>query len=258
VLGYHLVGAGTSSGVEVSEATLRSHLVGLRASATVGEARHWSDQASLRAPRRRDGEVVLTFDDAFENFYSVVYPILLELEWTALLFVPVGFVDGSGDSPLAGAEHLPPMTWDQLREVTRDGRVVVGSHSWTHPDLRSLDERALHRELQDSRGRLEDELGVAVRAFCYPRALWSRRVEKAVGEAYEVAFVAGGLRVPTGGRVNPVRIPRVPIRRDMPASLEPVLGSRVWLEEWIADKVRRHLRRRGRAPSRSLTHPGTR
>jgi peptidoglycan/xylan/chitin deacetylase (PgdA/CDA1 family) len=134
------------------------------------------------------------------------------------------------------------MTWAQLREVSESGSVVVGSHSWTHPDMRRVDERDLRRELLESRDRLQEKLGVAVRTFCYPRALWSPRVEAAVGEVYDFAFVAGGRQVPKGRRFNPLRIPRIPIRRDMPASLEPVLRSRVWLEEWVADKVRRWLR----------------
>jgi peptidoglycan/xylan/chitin deacetylase (PgdA/CDA1 family) len=246
---YHLVGAKTQSAVDLPAGELAAHLELVTRRAA--PAKPWSGPdavSSLGSPadrsedRAEDRAVLVTFDDAFGNFYHVAWPLLQEQGVEALLFVPVGFVEGECGSPLAGAESLPPMSWAQLREVVEDGSVTVGSHSWTHPDMRQLDERALRRELIDSRDRLQEELGVSVRAFCYPRALWSRRVEAVVGEVYDYAFVAGGRQMPKGRSFNPLRIPRIPIRRGMPASIEPVLRSRVWLEEWFADKVRRYLR----------------
>jgi peptidoglycan/xylan/chitin deacetylase (PgdA/CDA1 family) len=239
VLAYHLIGGGSSSPVDLDAAVFEAHLRWLAASGRVAEPRSWLVDAGHVAAARL---VLLTFDDAFENFYRVAYPALCEHGLAALLFVPVGFVEGPCGAPLAGAEALPAMSWDQLREVSASGSIVVGSHSWSHPDLRRLDEQSLRRELVDSRDRLQEKLGAAVRVFCYPRALWSRRVEAVVREVYDFAFVAGGGRVPCGRRFDPLRVPRLPIRRDMPSSLESVLRSRVWLEEWIADKVRRYLR----------------
>ena len=237
VLAHHLVGAGTASAVDLELPVFVSQIRGLAPDGCAADVAAFLGRRSVGSAR-----VLLTFDDAFENFYHVAFPMLRELGLRALLFVPVGFVEREQGSPLQGAETLPPMSWDQLREVRASGAVEIGSHSWTHPDLRRLEGKALRRELVDSRDHLQEKLGAAVRAFCYPRALWSRRVEAEVGEVYDFAFVAGGGRVPNAPRFNPLRIPRIPIRRDMPSSLETVLRSRVWLEEWIADKVRRYLR----------------
>ena len=45
-----------------------------------------------------------------------------------------------------------------------------------------------------------------------------------------------------GGNVRKLYVWRVPIRRDMGNPIAGVLKSRVWLEEWAADKFRRYLR----------------
>jgi peptidoglycan/xylan/chitin deacetylase (PgdA/CDA1 family) len=174
--------------------------------------------------------------------------LLTELSIPSTLFVPVGFIQGESPPPIASARRLPPMSWAQLREVARSSLVTIGSHSWTHPDLRAVAASGLARELRDSRSKLEDELDVAVDAFAYPRALWSPRVEARVREVYDRAALGGGRRI-TCRNLDPLRLWRIPIRSEMESSLAMVLRSRVWIEEWIADAVRRRLRRAAARPA---------
>ena len=51
--------------------------------------------------------------------------------------------------------------------MSSDG-VTVGSHTVTHPILTRMPEEEVTRELFQSRQRLEEELGVPIRHFCYP------------------------------------------------------------------------------------------
>ena len=184
-----------------------------------------------------DACVALTFDDAFRNFYDVVWPMLQEHRVPATLFVPTGFVDGTSPAPIGGVD-LPPCSWSQLRELAASDVVTIGSHTCTHPDLRSLNRDGLEAELRNSRARLEDELGVPVGSFCYPRALWNRRVEREVAEVYDLAVIGGGRRI-TASNLNPHRLWRTSIRRDSPLPVEQWLTSPWWLEEAAADVVRR-------------------
>lgn len=244
ILGYHLVGAGTRSAIDLPLDVFRRQMdevARLGSARSLHQALEWARRG---APAERDGapanRVVLTFDDGYENFYSRVWPILRERRLPATLYVQVGFLSDSGQAPIAATERLPPLTWEQLAELAASDLITVGSHTCTHPDLRALAGPALERELVDSKTELEARLGRPVDSFCYPRGQWSRRVERSVAEHYRTAVIRGG-RTMRPGRLSLHRLERVPIRRDMPLSLQPVLDSSVWLEEWLASATRRLL-----------------
>jgi peptidoglycan/xylan/chitin deacetylase (PgdA/CDA1 family) len=236
VLAYHLVGAGTGSPVDLSEDVFRRQVEELASLAEVvplGEAvrRLTGPRAGAERPL-----AVLTFDDAYANFLARAWPVLAELELPATLFVPVGFLDGTHPPPIRGAD-LPPARWEDLAAAVAGGRLEVGAHSWTHRDLRRLPDGELDRELGAARRRLADRLNVEIEAFCYPRGLWSRRLERRVTDEYAWAAIGGGRRwAPPQSRW---RVQRVSLRSDGPASLAPILAAPVWLEEWAADRVRR-------------------
>lgn len=215
VLAYHLVGAGTGSVVDVARATFERHL----------------DQLGDRIVPLRDvtttGGVALTFDDAYANFADVVWPILKARNIPTTLFVPVAFVDGA-PSPLRGA-HLRACSWSTLRDLVHDG-LDVGSHSMTHGDLRRT--TSLDDELLGSRRRLEEELGVPVESFCWPRA--QRGNEETARRAYRFVVTGGGTQVDPR---MPWRLPRTSIKRTH-ADVRRIVHARVWLEEWVADQFR--------------------
>ncbi len=119
--------------------------------------------------------VVITFDDAFKNFFTTAWPVMRGLGLPVTLYVPVGFVNGESPSPMTGGEDLEAATWEELREGVASGLLTIGSHSWTHPDIRALDRSSAERELGDSRRVLEDRLGTPVTSFCYPRGMWDQR-----------------------------------------------------------------------------------
>jgi peptidoglycan/xylan/chitin deacetylase (PgdA/CDA1 family) len=119
--------------------------------------------AARRANRRLpDYSIVLTFDDGFEDFYSVVAPQLRQREIPATVFVITDRAFGrfvpSGESFL---------NWDQIKELAVGG-IEVGSHSCSHlplPEL-SLDEAT--KELSDSRALMETNIGVSPVSLSYP------------------------------------------------------------------------------------------
>jgi len=125
--------------------------------------------------------------------------------------------------------------------MAETGLVSVGSHSMTHADLRKVDPEKARRELHESRKQLEDKLALRVRSFAYPRALWSRKLELVVREAYDNAVIGGGVKLKPG-HWNRYRLTRIPIRNDMPADLGRILSSNIWLEERIASFIRGWVR----------------
>ena len=117
------------------------------------------------AGRAKDKIVVITFDDGFADFYWEAFPILHSFGLTATMFLPTGFIS---DSPVAFKEQCC-MTWSQVRELQKCG-LEFGSHTVTHPQLRTLDRPAIERELGDSKTAIEDKTGCGVDSFAYPYA----------------------------------------------------------------------------------------
>lgn len=230
VLAYHLVGAGTSSAVDLSKATLISHLDWLRNHA------HVVSFADVD-PNGPPNQVVITFDDAYQNFHDVAWPLLKERGLPATLYVPIDYIDG-GDCPIRDTA-LPPCTWDQLRSMVNEG-LSIGSHTRSHPDLRTVHGEALRTEIAHSRRDLEERLGCDVPTFCYPRGLTTETSVAAVTAAYRWGVVGGGRRF--RGRTPPAMVPRISLRREHDVNaLAAMVMQRVWIEEFIADKVRQRL-----------------
>jgi peptidoglycan/xylan/chitin deacetylase (PgdA/CDA1 family) len=236
ILGYHLVGAGTQSPVDVPIEAFRQQLSELREYAQVCSLAEAVAHLEAGTDSTRPF-VVITFDDAFDNFRTSAWPILQELQIPATLYVPVGFVEGVSGAPLRGAEQLRSIEWSALRTLASDPLLNIGSHSWQHQDLRRLRDEELRHDLRRSRNHLQDRLQRPIEDFCYPQAKWSRAVENEVRAVYRTAVVAGGRRN-TAARFNALRLGRIPVRRDMPVRLAPVVQSTVWLEEWAASYAR--------------------
>lgn len=101
-------------------------------------------------------------------------------------------------------EHLPaeerhlsrPMSWDQVREMSRAG-IEFGSHSVSHPILANLDDASLTRELVDSKAVIEREIGKPAQVLAYPVgqdfAYDGRVVQtaRAAGYRLAVSYISG-------------------------------------------------------------------
>lgn len=237
VLAYHLVGAGTSSPVDLDAGVFRDQMELLSR-----EERVLSLSEALRHLETGENAsatvYVLTFDDAYANFADVVLPILRQLDLPATLYAPCDFVSGKGPAPIRGTDHLPACSWSVLRDLAATGDVEIGSHTVSHRTLTRLEPRAASTEIRASRAMLETEVGQEVRSFCYPRALWNADLERVVASEYSSSAVGGGRRIHRKGQPC-TRLPRFPIRADTPVDLGPIRTRDIWTEEYLADAGRR-------------------
>jgi peptidoglycan/xylan/chitin deacetylase (PgdA/CDA1 family) len=110
-------------------------------------------------------QVVLTFDDGFEDFYTDAFPILSTHGYTATVFLPTAFI-GNTSRRFNGTSCL---TWSQVREL-RGAGIEFGSHTVTHPQLRTLRTVDIQRELRSSKEQIEEQLGGLAASFSYPYA----------------------------------------------------------------------------------------
>lgn len=71
--------------------------------------------------------VMITFDDGYEDNYTLAYPILRETEMKAVIAVIAGNIRADGQE---STHPLRPLSWGQCREMYESGIVDIGSHTY--------------------------------------------------------------------------------------------------------------------------------
>jgi peptidoglycan/xylan/chitin deacetylase (PgdA/CDA1 family) len=147
--------------------------------------------------------VCLTFDDAYFDFYAIVFPLLKKHGLRALLAVPPTIVTERCELPLetrlrefpevapAHSQRGGFCTWGELREMTQTRQVAVAAHGFTH---RRLDEDGidLHAEIVAPKVVLEVRLEQTVDSFVFPYGRFNPEALQLVHENYRHAFRIGG------------------------------------------------------------------
>lgn len=111
----------------------------------------------LQNPAALKKPFLMTFDDGYEELYTVLWPLLKKYNAKAAVFLISGFVGKPGYLNKA-----------QILEMQASGLVSFGSHGVNHLRLRHLPDEEIRRELTQSKAELEELLGRPVTAFCYP------------------------------------------------------------------------------------------
>jgi hypothetical protein len=78
--------------------------------------------------------------------------------------------------------------------------------------LLQIPETQLVEELAKPLDIFQQQLGLTVKHFAYPKALWNEKVKSLVAEHYTSAVIGGGQKA-IPDEFDPYLIPRVPIRR---------------------------------------------
>ena len=125
--------------------------------------------------------VALTFDDAYDDFHTTVFPILQEGRLSATVFVPTNFIESEHYLYISedGKSHKHHLTWDQMRELQSSGLVEFGSHTHSHIDA-VLNFDNLKNDIHISIKTIEKELGKPPRYFAYPFGTFNSATDKIV------------------------------------------------------------------------------
>lgn len=116
--------------------------------------------------------VVISFDDGYDDLYTVAYPILQKYRLQGEAYIITGKVGSPGY-----------VTWDMLRQMLRDGGMTIGAHTIHHPDLRTLSKEQQFNEIEGSRVALQTQLGIPVDDFCYPAGAYTAQTVELVKQA---------------------------------------------------------------------------
>jgi peptidoglycan/xylan/chitin deacetylase (PgdA/CDA1 family) len=187
---------------------------------------HYVDGAPL--PR---GAVLITFDDGYRDNLHNALPILRHHGYPAVIFVPIGYLDG--DRPLPHEEALRAfgvrneiVGWDELAELDAGG-IRVESHGIGHRPVSELELGDAAREIALSKLRLEERLGREVEAYAFVKGSLAdyrpEHVSLVQQAGYTLAFTSvSGANGPASDRY---RLRRYNVEPYPPRTFELVLSG---------------------------------
>ena len=228
------IGAGDRS-LHLPISDFRAQLDILQATHDIVPLRQLLHPASVDRKRPR---AAITFDDAYRGAVSLGLSELARRKLPSTVFVTPDFLDGGAfwwdelASPTRGLDpemrtraldelqgddrairawaadrHAP--LWaaapeargaaiDDLQEATSTGKVALGAHSWSHPNLVRVDNERLAEEMAKPLAWLRERFPKnAVPLLAYPYGRSDARVIRATAAAgYEAAFAIAGGWVP--------------------------------------------------------------
>lgn len=192
VLMYHAVGDEIwgYSDLFVSEARMEEQLQYLQENGY--EPIWFSDLAHIEDYEK---PVILTFDDGYDDNYTVLYPLLEKYQTKATIFV-IGNAMGS--------QHK--MTQEQVYELAASGLVSIQSHTYTHGNLSAMDEPALRQEMERANAALAAATGQIPYVLCYPEGKYSHLTMDVAKDYYTFALRMDGWTYQTG--MDPYQVPR--------------------------------------------------
>ncbi len=192
VLMYHAVGDEIwgYSDLFVSEAGMEEQLQYLQENGY--EPIWFSDLAHIEDYEK---PVILTFDDGYDDNYTVLYPLLEKYQTKATIFV-IGNAMGS----------IHKMTQAQVYELAASGLVSIQSHTYTHGNLSAMDESALRQEMERSNAALAAATGQIPYVLCYPEGKYSHLTMDVAKDYYTFALRMDGWTYQTG--MDPYQVPR--------------------------------------------------
>ncbi|MCC6406282.1 MAG: polysaccharide deacetylase family protein [Planctomycetes bacterium] len=206
ILTYHSVDP-SGSAISISEHELRQHIRFFASRRVQIVPLEWLH----KVPADRDA-LAITFDDGFQNFADVAWPLFKHNDLPVTLFVPTERLGGRNDwggTKHKGIPELPLMSWETVAKLVEHG-LTLGSHSRTHPHLETLDDAGIERELAGSADDIEKRTGARPKAFCYPFGTFDERCVAVARKHYEVAVTTELAALPdAAGAPDLHRLPRL-------------------------------------------------
>ena len=148
--------------------------------------------AVLREKNR--GLFALTFDDGLLDTYEKAFPYLKARKIPFTVFVTVDLIGSDSH-----------MNLEQLRQLTGDPLVTIGSHGYTHSVIRSNN---ANYELIESKKALEELLYTPIHLIAYPYGQSDLRARIIAKKTYEYGFCVMNLGISSVTRLFRMRLPR--------------------------------------------------
>lgn len=121
--------------------------------------------------------VLITFDDGYVDVYENAFPILQENKFKFNFYLISDWIGGS-----------VYVTKDMVLEMNKSQFVEIGSHTATHRNLASLNQKEVDEELKNSKETLEKLLEKKINTIAYPYGGHNNMVMEIASKYYDYAL----------------------------------------------------------------------
>lgn len=153
--------------------------------------------------------VILSFDDGYEDNYTILFPILKEFGFTAVIYL-VTKLNRNEWAINEGEPELKMMSKEMIKEMSVYG-IEFGGHTRRHIDLKKTPKEKLTEEISGNKKDVEEITGKSSVSFAYPFGAYKEETLEAVRAAeykYGITTIFG----PENWKDDLMRIRRIEIR----------------------------------------------
>jgi peptidoglycan/xylan/chitin deacetylase (PgdA/CDA1 family) len=120
----------------------------------------------------KEVQIVLTFDDGFEECYTVIAPLLEKYGVRGSFFINANYIESgmSYQNQFSKRIHLnskKPMSWAQVKDLHDRGH-LIGSHTLDHENLSNLSEEDIEVQIVKNKEVLEQKIQYHCEHFAWP------------------------------------------------------------------------------------------
>ena len=148
---------------------------------------------------KKQRKILLTIDDGFLSFYNNAWPLLKKNKIPFILFVSTREVGNSNY-----------MSWNQIKEISKEDFVEIGNHSHTHDYLVDETDEIIRADIQKSINIFKEKLGKNSKFFSYPFGEYSENFKNIV-ETLGFKYAFGQHSGVIDETKNIFELPRFPI-----------------------------------------------
>jgi poly-beta-1,6-N-acetyl-D-glucosamine N-deacetylase len=126
---------------------------------------------------KKNKEILITIDDAFQSFYVNAWPYLKKNKIPFILFISTEPVGKKGY-----------MTWNQIKKVEAEEFAFIGHHSHTHDYLIDSKSEIFIKDIEKANKVFLKELGYIPSLFSYPFGEYSKSMKDYISQNFNFAF----------------------------------------------------------------------
>lgn len=154
--------------------------------------------------------VVLTFDDGYQDNYTVARPIMLKQDFRATIFVVSNRIGKMNTwDVIKGRTVNQLMTKKELDTMLAEG-FWVGAHTQNHNKLGEVPITQAKEEILGSKEALEKIFNIKVKYFCYPYGSYNKQIVDLVrANGYRAGFTTAQGQVARGDNVYTLKRIRI-------------------------------------------------
>lgn len=114
--------------------------------------------------------IVITFDDGHRDNFINAYPILIQYNYPATIFLSTGLL---GDNKM--------LSWDEIKQMYNNG-IDFEPHTQNHVRLTQLNDDQIKEEILKSKQDIEHNLNKKCLSFAYPWGSFNKNIIKILKE----------------------------------------------------------------------------